>query len=85
MLHKYSSAVIIEIVECLKSFPFVVIIIEQLDCKAVKYWTASGKFLKLEFNALSIVSSLTSLTSQVILNFRSLFKIDSDISYLFKT
>ena len=85
MLHKYSSAVINEIVECLKSFPFVVIIIEQLDRKAVKYWTASRKFLKLEFNALSIVSSLTSQTSQIILNFRSLFKIDSDISNLFKT
>ncbi len=34
---KYSSTVIIGIVECLKSFPFLVIIIEQLDCKAVKY------------------------------------------------
>ena len=85
MLHKYSTTVIIGIVECLKYLPFLVIINEQLDCQAVKYWTASGKFLKLEVNALFIVSSLNSQTSKIILRFRSLFKTDSAISYLFKT
>ena len=85
MLHKYSSTVIIGIVECFKYLLFLVIIIEQLDCQAVKYWTASGKFLKLEVNALSIVSSLNSQTSKIILRFRSLFKTDSALSYLFTT
>ena len=85
MLHKYSSTVIIGIVECFKYLSFLVIINEQLDCQAAKYWTASGKFLNLEVNALSIVSSLNSQTSKIILRFRSLFKTDSAISYLFKT